>query len=326
MTERDGEFYPCDNMNRIKQLKKHTFTNDNIGYLMIFAAGSLWGTIGLFVKLLSGVGANISLTAFIRLFMGFWILVPIMLFTGKLEIFKIDKKSLIQCLLLGILSQALFNYCYNVSIGSVGVATASILLYTAPVFVCIMSKVIFKEMIGKLKVFALIINIIGCFLMVTGGNLSYLKISAAGILFGVAAAFLYSLVTIIGKIASGSIHPFTVVFYSFLFGWLTLGIITSPWEAIANLSGFKFWIYSFGYGLIPTVGSYLFYMGGLRKNLEISKVPIIASVETVVATLIGVAVFDETLNFISILGIIILLSSIVIMNIKLKNYGFKEEL
>ena len=43
MTERDGEFYPCDNMNRIKQLKKHTFTNDNIGYLMIFAAGSLWG-------------------------------------------------------------------------------------------------------------------------------------------------------------------------------------------------------------------------------------------------------------------------------------------
>ena len=53
--------------------------------------------------------------------MGFWILVPIMLFTGKLEIFKIDKKSLIQCLLLGILSQALFNYCYNVSIGSVGV-------------------------------------------------------------------------------------------------------------------------------------------------------------------------------------------------------------
>lgn len=304
------------------QLIKQIVSNDNIGYVMIFVAGTLWGTIGLFVKLLSGVGASTSLIAFMRLFMGFWILVPVMFCMGGLKMFEIDKSGLTYCIMLGILSQALFNYSYNVSIGSVGVATASILLYTAPVFVCIMSKIIFKELIGKLKIFALIINIIGCFLMVTGGNLSYFKISSTGIFFGVAAAFLYSLVTIIGKIASGNTHPFTIVFYSFLFGWLMLGIISAPWESIAAVSGLKFWIYSFGYGLIPTVGSYLLYMGGLKKKVEISKVPIIASVETVVATLIGVTLFKENLNIINVLGIIILLSSIVIMNMKLK----KEEM
>ncbi|WP_313342002.1 EamA family transporter [Sedimentibacter sp.] len=303
---------------------KKLYSSDIIGYLMIFGAGTLWGTIGLFVKLLSGVGASTSLIAFMRLFMGFCILIPIMLCTGGLKIFKIDKKGLIQCLLLGILSQAIFNYCYNVSIGSVGVATASILLYTAPVFVCIMSKIIFKELIGSYKIFALIINLAGCFLMVTGGDLSYFKISAVGISFGLAAAFLYSLVTIIGKIASGNIHPFTVVFYSFLFGWLMLGIISAPWQSIGAVSGLNFWIYAFGYGLIPTVGSYLLYMGGLGKNLEISKVPIIASVETVVATLIGVFVFKEKLNFINVLGIIILLSSIVIMNMKLKENEIED--
>lgn len=303
-------------MNKIIHLTKQFSLSNNIGYLMIFAAGSLWGTIGLFVKLLSDVGANTSLIAFMRLFMGFWFLIPIMLFKGGLRFFKIDKKGLIQCLILGILSQALFNYCYNVSIGSVGVATASILLNTAPVFVCIMSRIVFKEFIGKIKVFAVVINITGCLIMVTGGNLSNLKLSAMGIFFGFAAAFLYSLVPIIGKIASGNIHPFTVVFYSFLFGWLMLGIVNSPWESIRAVSGLKFWIYAFGYGLIPTVGSYLFYMGGLRKKLEISKVPIIASVETVIATLIGVIVFKEKLNFINVLGIIILLSSIVLMNMK----------
>ncbi len=303
------------------QLKDKTYTSNIVGYLMVFAAGTLWGTIGLFVKLLSGIGASTSLTAFMRLFMGFWILVPIMLWTGGLKMFKIDKKGLIHCLMLGILSQALFNYCYNVSIENVGVATASILLYTAPVFVCIMSMVVFKEIVGKLKIFALVINIVGCFLMVTGGNLSYFKLSAIGIMFGVSAAFLYSLVTIIGKLASDNIHPFTVVFYSFLFGWLMLGIISPPWDSISSVSGPKFWIYSLGYGLIPTVGSYLLYMGGLRKNLELSKVPIIASVETVVATLIGVFAFKEKLNFINIIGIVILLSSIFIMNINLKKNG-----
>lgn len=306
-------------MNKIMKLSKQLYSSDIIGYVMIFAAGTLWGTIGLFVKLLSGVGANPSLTAFMRLFMGFCILIPVMLCKGGgIKLFKIDKKGLIQCLLLGTLSQALFNYCYNISIGSVGVATASILLYTAPVFVCIMSMIIFKELIGVQKIFALVLNIAGCFLMVTGGDLSYFKISIIGITFGLAAAFLYSLVTIIGKIASGNIHPFTVVFYSFFFGWLTLGILTAPWESMAAASGVKFWIYSFGYGLIPTVGSYLLYMGGLNKNLELSKVPVIASVETVVATLIGVLMFQEKLGFINVFGIICLLSSIAIMNLKFK--------
>ena len=302
-------------MMKIVYSAKMLFSGDKIGYLMIFTAGCLWGTIGMFVKLLADAGAGTSLTAFMRLFMGFLILVPIMLHKGGISMFKIDKKGLGQCLMLGILSQALFNYSYNVSIESIGVATASILLYTAPVFVTVMSRFLFNENIGKIKIFALIINITGCFMMVTGGNLSVLKISATGILFGVLAGFLYSLVTIIGKIASGDTHPYTLVFYSFLFGCLALGIFTRPWESIKAVSGLKFWTYALAYGLIPTVTSYLLYMGGLRKKLEISKVPVIASIEVVVATLIGVIAFKEYINYISVLGIIILLSSIIIMQV-----------
>lgn len=300
--------------------KESLSSNRTNGYIMIFLAGILWGSIGLFVKLLTGVGASSSLAAFMRLFMGFCILVPILFFMGRgFKMFKIDKTSLLQCLLLGVLSQALFNYCYNMCIGNVGVATASILLYTAPVFVSVMAVAFFKESIGKLKITALLLNIFGCFLMVTGGNIAMLKISSLGVIFGLASAFLYSLVTIIGKIASGKTHPFTVVLYSFLFGWLTLGVITRPWELIVVISGSEFWLYVFGYGLIPTVGSYLLYMEGLSKNLELSRVPILASIETVVATLIGVLLFNEKIAFINILGIICLLFSIAMMNL-----GFKS--
>jgi len=307
-------------MDRISKTLKQVYSSENIGYIMIFAAGSLWGTIGFFVKMLSGAGASSSLIAFIRLFVGSCILIPVMFFHGGSEMFRIDKKGLIHCVVLGVLSQALFNYCYNTSIEGVGVAMGSILLYMAPAFVCIMSRFIFKENIGIQKILALILNVLGCFLMVTGGNISNLKISAAGIAFGVVAAFLYSLVTIIGKITSGNIHPFTVVLYSFLFGWITLGIFTVPWRSSAAVSGFEFWIYAFGYGLIPTVGSYLLYMGGLSKNIEISRAPVIASVETVVATLIGVFVFKERLALINVLGIACLLISIAVMNMR-----FNEE-
>lgn len=306
-------------MNRIVNYIKQVISSDSIGYVMVFAAGSLWGTIGFFVKLLSSLGADTSLIAFMRLFAAFIILIPIMLLNGGFNMFRINRSLLKQCLLLGILSQALFNYCYNISIRNVGVATSSILLYTSLVFVCIMSRTLFKEKIGLFKLLAMIINITGCFLMVTGGNLENLKVSSVGIIFGLAAAFLYSLVTIIGKIATNNVHPLTIVFYSFLFGWVTLGLITAPQKTISSVWGAKFWLISLGYGLIPTVASYLLYMGGLKKKIEISKAPIIASVETVVATLIGVIAFDERLGFINVLGIIILLSSIFIMNIKLND-------
>ena len=310
----------------LKLIAKTLDSEKTKGYIMVFIAGVLWGTIGLFVNLLSGIGVSSSFAGFMRLFMGFWILLPIMFSFGGLKIFKIDKSGLLHCLLLGVLTQGLFNYCYNMAISNLGVATASILLYTAPIFVCILSMFLFKEVIGKRKVIALTLNIAGCFLMVTGGNLSTLNISFFGVFFGIAAGFLYSLVTIMGKIASGKIHPFTVVFYSFLFGWIFLGVTVKPWQYITLFSDTRFWIYSFGFGLIPTVGSYLFYMKGLSKELELSKVPVIASVETVIATLIGVLLFKESLGIINMLGIVCLLFSIMIMNLKNKYKDLSEDI
>jgi DME family drug/metabolite transporter len=66
-------------------------------------------------------------------------------------------------------------------------------------------------------------------------------------------------------------------------------------------------------------------LGGLRKQIEISKTPVIASVEIVVATLIGIIVFEEGLNFINMLGIIIIFSSIVIINMKTPYEGARHQ-
>lgn len=305
-------------MNKNVKNRQLHLSEQTKGYVMVFMAGVFWGSIGYFVKNLTGVGATSELAAFMRLFTGSVVLVPVMLLKGGINMFKINKNGLIQCLSLGILTQAMFNYLYNLCIGKVGVATASILLYTSPVFVCIMSFAFFKENMSKQKICALVINILGCFLMVTGGSAANLKLSFAGIVLGLSSAFLYSLVAIIGKISSGNIHPFTVVFYSFLFGWIALGSYIRPWGTITAISCTQFWIYSLGFGLISTVCPYLLYMGGLKKELELAKVPIIASVETVVATISGIFIFDERLGFINILGMIILLFSIVVMNYRFK--------
>ncbi|MBR3260836.1 MAG: EamA family transporter [Firmicutes bacterium] len=284
---------------------------------MVLCAGILWGSIGFFVRKLNGLGVDTELTAFMRIFCAWIILIPLLmgmsLKSGR-NYFKISKKGLLQCFIMGLVTQAFFNLSYSGCINSVGVAMGSVLLYTAPIFVSILSRLLFKEEINARKGISLVINLLGCFIMVTGGDLSVLKVSGIGILLGIGAGFFYAMVTILGKFTSDEVDPFTMVFYNFLFGWISLALISNPIPKIAAVSDLHFWLLAFGYGLIPTVGSYLFYMNGISHDVELSRVPIIASVEPIIATIIGLLVFGENITLVNALGLVIVLFSIVLMN------------
>ena len=76
-------------------------------------------------------------------------------------------------------------------------------------------------------------------------------------------------------------------------------------------TGIFFW--GFFYALITTAIGYIFYYEGLKHITESSKVPVI------VASLIGVVWYREHLGFISFLGIVAVLLSIILMNQKANN-------
>lgn len=288
------------------------------GYLMIFGAGCLWGMIGFFVKHLSALGADPGSIAFVRLFTAALILLGIFTVSGRLSCLRIDGQSLFFCALLGVLTQGMFNYFYNSAILSVGVATAAILLYISPVFVCIMSVMFFREHMGACKCAALFMNLLGCVMVVTDGDLSRLGASRIGILLGVGAAFTYSLCAIIGRVAADRLEPGAVAFYGLLFGSITMAVIARPWDTLPGVISVRFVIYAVGFGLISTVCAYLLYFSGISRVREISRVPVIASVEVLVSALVGMLVFSEKAGWIKITGVAVILLSIVLINVQWK--------
>ncbi len=287
----------------------------NKGYIYVFIAGCLWGTLGLFVNFLGGYGISGATVVFLRMSTATLWIIPVILATGGTRLLQIDGKGLLVCAVLGIVCQALFNYAYTEAISSIGIATAAVLLYTSPVFVSIMSRIFFKEAIGARKIAGLFINIVGCALTVTGGNLGTVDFLGYGVLIGIAAGFLYSLLTIFGTIVK-DYDTTTVTFYSFLFAAVTMGFTANPWSEMAAALSPSFVVTAFAYGLITAVVAYFIYMRGLSMNLETSKVPVIASVETVVAAIIGFAVFQEDISFGKVVGIGLVLASIAIMNLR----------
>ena len=67
--------------------------------------------------------------------------------------------------------------------------------------------------------------------------------------------------------------------------------------------------------LITAVIPFLAYTLGLQ-SVEASKAGIIATIEPMVATLIGMIVFSEPLTLMSGLGILLILAAVVILNLK----------
>ena len=136
-------------------------------FIKIFITGCLWGTIGLFVKLMEAQGSSSPYTSFLRLLFGFILLALMTLIIDGPKAFCIGRRTLLSCVLLGIICQGIFNILYSTSISMNGMSVGSVLLYTAPIFTCITSMLLFKEKMDLLKWVALLVNVVGCALTAT---------------------------------------------------------------------------------------------------------------------------------------------------------------
>lgn len=282
------------------------------GAVLIFIAGCLWGSIGLFIRLMSDTGASAATISFLRMAFAFVILLVVTVIRSGISAFRVSGRTLFFSAMLGLVCHGVYNVCYSWAVVRIGVTVGAVLLNVAPVFTAILSAIFFHERITSHKCLALIINIVGCVLAATGGQFAAASLSVSGILFGVASGLCYALTAIFGKFAGEDSDPFVISTYSYLFAALFLGVFMRPWETPITLT-FPIVGLGFLYALIPTAIGYLFYYQGVQQIRESSKVPVIASMETVTAAILGVLVLGEKLTVLHYLGIGIVMFSIVLM-------------
>lgn len=290
--------------------QKHT--GSGYGAVLIFIAGSLWGSIGLFIRLMSNAGASAAVISFLRMTFAFFILLAVTLIRSGASAFRVSRKTIFFSAALGLICHGIYNVFYSWAVMRTGVTVSAVLLNIAPVFTAILSAIFFQERITHRKCIALIVNVIGCVLAATGGHFESAALSVSGILFGIASGLCYALTAIFGRLAGEHSDPFVISTYSYFFAALFLALFMRPWEtpvmitpAIACLG--------FLYALVPTAIGYLFYYQGVQQIKESSKVPVIASMETVTAAILGVLVLREKLSAIHYLGIATVMGSIVLM-------------
>ncbi|MBE6361212.1 MAG: EamA family transporter [Treponema bryantii] len=286
----------------------------NIFTLCTIFAGVLWGTISVFLKNLSSSGLSlIQITACRAVFSSFFLFVYF--FVKDKNLLKIKLKDIWMFVGTGVVSLTFFSLCYFSTILESGASIAVILLYTSPIFILLLSAILFKEKITKIKLFALILTFVGCIFVTGIGGENHL--SAKGLFIGLCAGFGYALYSIFSRFALKKYKPLTVTFYTFVFSSISLLPFCNVVEICSSFSE-KSLLFLIGIALVCTVLPYIFYTFGL-SGLETGKAAILVTVEPLVGSLIGIFVWKETLDMLKLIGIIMIFIAVILINLNCKS-------
>ena len=285
--------------------------DNKLALLLIGAGASLWGIISLFVTSLYEMGFSPIQVVTIRALSATLFLVLYIIFKNRqlLKIKAADSKYFIGT---GIFSFVLFNWCMFSAIKETSISVATILLYTTPAFVTIFSRFIFKELLTTRKVLALLITFIGCSFVVGILPNTTESISLYGLILGLGSGLFYALYSIFGKFALRKYNSLTVTAYTFLFAAIAVTPFSGLRLVLPLFSDIKVWVYIIGLGFLSTMLPFIFYTKGLN-TIESSQASIIATIEPVVASLVGFLIFHEKLNVWQYFGIFLVIAAVIIV-------------
>lgn len=280
--------------------------------IYILLAGCFWGVIGLFTRNLSAIGVTSGGVLIIRS-TGCLILFSIQALVKNPKLFRLPRKDAWLLVLFGLVTFA-FTYCYYQSIDLGSLSAACTLMYSAPVFVMVMSLFIFHEKFSRRKLIALLCAVAGCAL-VSGVFEGNSELSAAGVIYGLLAGIGYASYSVcIKALSNRGLDTLTINVY----GWLVCSLAgLLVWGPAAAAPVFHSGVtVLLGAGLIVISGFLpaLLYSMGLRGE-EAGKGAVMASIEPVVASLAGLIAFHESPTPLAILGIALVLAAVLLLNV-----------
>ena len=286
-----------------------------LGGLLVIVAGCLWGCTGLFVGRVKSAGVNAMELVEMRGILTALLMLPLILCIDR-KLLRIRLKDLWCFIGSGVLSVLFFNFCYYNTITTSGMAIAAVLLYTSPIFVMLMSLLLFRERMTVRKVTSLLLTVVGC-VLVSGILTEGGTFTPKGLLMGIGAGFGYALYSIFSRYAlQRGYHPMTITFYTFLLSAVG-GVFFTDFELIATSSatyGWDLWLPLVAYVVVGTIGAYLLYTAGL-KHIDNSKASVMAAVEPACATLLQIVVLGVMPDAFTLVGIVLVLGAIVWLNL-----------
>ena len=274
-----------------------------IAYALPIIAGILFGSVGVFVRILYGNGFDNPTVLFARAVLAAAVLFVYILIKNP-KLLKIGMKDVPWILGCGIPSMLTTNFCFNISSTNLSLAFAAVLLSIAPVYTLVISRIVFKNRITPVKIICVAMTIAGC-ILVSGVIGSKVCLSLAGIVAGIISGISYGLYSIFSKKGTeGGLNALTITFYCMVI----MAVSTAPFTGFHALAGYvceaplTHMMFLVLHALCIGVFPYLLLTLSV-KHLSPGTVTILASCEPVAAMIFGVIFFSEVPTILALIGL-----------------------
>lgn len=227
----------------------------------------------------------------------------------KLWTSKIDRRRMIIFAVFGLM---FCQYTYLATISFTNSGTATILQYIAPVFIMIWACFSAQRLPKMKETIAIILVILGVFLLATNGQIGNLVLSRQGLVWGIVSAFALALYTILPGKLLGTYGTTIISGWGMFIGGLVFTLLFHPFgEKIIWDAGMIFGL--FGLIVIGTLMSFSIFLHGVSLIGPV-RASMIAAIEPVSAALFSHFWLGTPFTFIDIIGFIAILFAVYILN------------
>lgn len=285
------------------------------GYFFIVIAVLFWGGSASLAKFLFTTRYDTLIITQTRSSLSFLLIAAWFLVRDR-SVFRVNRRDLPKFILAGILGIAVTNFTYYYTVKETTVATAILLQYTAPVLVMVYAVFVLKEeSFTGAKVLALVLSLAGCWLAVSGGDWSIIRLSGSGLLSGTASALCYAFMLLMSKHLLRTYSVWTTLTYAFGFSTLFWLVLNTPWDIAARGYTAEDWGIFWFFAVVSILIPHTMFTAGL-KLLEASTVGIVTTLEPVVAITVAYFTLGEALNAVQVAGGTAVVAAVVLLQMR----------
>ncbi len=285
-----------------------------ISILLVITAGFMWAGCGLAAQDFFRKSAldSMDLTVF-RMFCAGAIMLGVTLAKGKV---RSGWQALCQRPILwlelafyGVIGLMAMHYTYFASIAAGNAAAATVIQYTCPAIVILWMAISQRRwpQIGELT--AVVLAIVGVFLLVTGGDVKRLSVPSDCVYLGLASAVFFAVCAVYPKHLMGELDNSFILSIGMFTGAIAAFLV----DPLQDISGFLhsdvlfdvFWIVVCG-----TAVAFTCYNAGL-KWLSESQASVTATIEPAVSVVASYFLFGTHFDTVQAVGILLVLLAIV---------------
>jgi drug/metabolite transporter (DMT)-like permease len=298
-----------------------TDDRSRLGYLMVATAATLFAVNGSVMKVTLDSGLTPLEVAQIRQTCAALLFLALLVAFAPARL-RVGPRELLFLLAFGLICVALQQWLYLVAIENAPIGVALLIVFTAPLFVALFARFVYKEHIRRRVWLAVLLCIIGLGLVVeiwTG-----LAFDAVGVTAAFGSSLVLTAYLLMAERERRHRDAASLSFYGFLFAAIFWAVVQPlwvfPWGALGdsvslqgNLSEYSapVWLLV---GFIVVVGTLLSFtlLTGSLRHISATRASIVATFEPVVATVVAWAWLGESFGTTQLVGGAIVIVAILV--------------